>query len=88
VEALRATWQLDGVRQSKQRALWDQCVQALSSDADTPLRRHELRLGLSALPSLIWRDRPSNAELSASLHSCSLATDRWPEPYRKKTSCL
>jgi hypothetical protein len=35
--ALRATWQLDGVRQSKQRALWDQCVQALSSDADTPL---------------------------------------------------
>jgi hypothetical protein len=37
VEALRATWQLDGVRQSKQRALWDQCVQALSGDAETPL---------------------------------------------------
>jgi hypothetical protein len=37
VEALRATWQLDGVRQSKQHALWDQCVQALSSDAETPL---------------------------------------------------
>jgi hypothetical protein len=37
VEALRATWQLEGVRQSKQHALWDQCVQALSSDADAPL---------------------------------------------------
>ena len=37
VEALRATWQLDGARQSKQRALWDQCVQALSRDAETPL---------------------------------------------------
>ena len=37
VEALRATWHLDNVRQSKQLALWDQCVQALSSDAGTPL---------------------------------------------------
>jgi hypothetical protein len=37
VEALRATWHLDSARQSKQLALWDQCVQALSSDADTPL---------------------------------------------------
>jgi hypothetical protein len=37
VEALRATWHLDNARQSKQLALWDQCVQALSSDAETPL---------------------------------------------------
>jgi hypothetical protein len=37
VEALCATWHLDGVRQSKQRALWDQYLQALSSDAETPL---------------------------------------------------
>jgi hypothetical protein len=37
VEALRATWHLDNARQSKQLGLWDQCVQALSSDAETPL---------------------------------------------------
>jgi hypothetical protein len=37
VEALRATWNLDSARQSKQLALWDQCVHALSSDAETPL---------------------------------------------------
>jgi hypothetical protein len=37
VEALRATGHLDNARQSKQLALWDQCVQALSSDAETPL---------------------------------------------------
>jgi chromosome segregation ATPase len=37
VEALRATWNLDSARQSKQSALWDRCVQALSSDAETPL---------------------------------------------------
>jgi chromosome segregation ATPase len=37
VEALRSTWHLDSARQSKQLALWDQCVQALSSDAETPL---------------------------------------------------
>jgi hypothetical protein len=37
VEALRATWHLDNARQSKQLALWDQCVQALSSNAETPL---------------------------------------------------
>jgi hypothetical protein len=35
VEALRATWQLDSVSRSKQLGLWDQCVQALASDADT-----------------------------------------------------
>jgi hypothetical protein len=35
--ALRATWQLDSVRQRKQFALWDQCLQALTSDADAPL---------------------------------------------------
>jgi hypothetical protein len=32
VDALRATWHLDNARQL---ALWDQCVQALSSDAET-----------------------------------------------------
>jgi hypothetical protein len=37
VETLRATWQLDNARQSKQLALWDQYLQALSSDGDTPL---------------------------------------------------
>jgi hypothetical protein len=37
VEALRSTWHLDNVRQNKQLALWDQCVQALSSDAEAPL---------------------------------------------------
>ena len=34
VEALRATWHLDNVQQL---ALWDQCAQALASDANTPL---------------------------------------------------
>jgi hypothetical protein len=34
VDALRATWHLDNARQL---ALWDQCVLALSSDAETPL---------------------------------------------------
>jgi hypothetical protein len=34
VEALRATWHLDN---AQQLALWDQCVQVLSSDADAPL---------------------------------------------------
>jgi hypothetical protein len=37
VKALRATWQLDNVQLSQHFALWDQCVQALSNDADTPL---------------------------------------------------
>jgi chromosome segregation ATPase len=37
VEALRATWHLDNARQSTQLTLWDQCVQALSSDAEMPL---------------------------------------------------
>jgi hypothetical protein len=37
VEALRATWHLDNARQSKQLAVWDQCVQSLSSNAETPL---------------------------------------------------
>jgi hypothetical protein len=36
-QALRSTWQLDSARQSKQLGLWDQCVQALSIDAETPL---------------------------------------------------
>jgi hypothetical protein len=37
VEALRATWHLDNARQSKQLAVWDQCVQAVSSNPDTAL---------------------------------------------------
>jgi hypothetical protein len=37
VEALRSTWHLDSARQSKQLALWDQYLQALSSDAETSL---------------------------------------------------
>jgi hypothetical protein len=36
-EALRATWQLDKARLSQQSTLWDQCLQALTSDPDTPL---------------------------------------------------
>jgi hypothetical protein len=37
VQALPATWLLDNGQLSQQFARWDQCLRALSSDADTPL---------------------------------------------------